>query len=141
MLPGAGGAQYLEGERSALFGFGHGLSYTAFAYRDLQVEKRGGCTCRVSLCVKNTGGMAGDEVVQIYVRDVESSVAVPDKTLQAFRRIHLEVGEEQTLEFTLGFEAFRLYGLDNEWRVEPGEFEILAGASSRDIRLTAQVIL
>ena len=135
LLPG-GSPIYLEGLRRELFPFGHGLSYTEFAYRDLKVEKRSGLyDYRVSLNVKNVGSRAGDEVVQLYVNDICSSVVTPELLLQGFERIHLEAGEEKQVSFTLGFDSFKLLNKNFEWVVEPGEFSIMVGASCRDIRL------
>ncbi len=140
-LPGAS-AEYLEGRRDAVYPFGHGLSYTAFAYRDLQLEE----TCapygvRVSLTVKNTGDRAGDEVVQLYVRDEESSIVTPMKQLRGFKRITLAPGEAKTVAFDLGFDDFKLMNKRYEWVVEPGDFMVMIGASSEDIRLEGRIIL
>lgn len=140
-LPGAS-AEYLEGKRNALYPFGHGLSYTDFAYSDLKVEKTGvPYGVRVSLTVENVGKRDGDEVVQLYVRDEESSIVTPAKLLKGFERITLKPGEAKTVTFDLGFDAFKLMNKRYEWAVEPGEFTIMAGASSEDIRLTGKVNL
>ncbi len=134
-LPGAS-TEYLEGRRDALYSFGHGLSYTEFAYSGLQIQKTGApYGVRVSLAVQNTGKRAGDEVVQLYVRDEESSVVTPLKLLKGFERISLVPGESKTVAFDLGFDAFKLLNKRYAWVVEPGEFTIMAGASSEDIRL------
>lgn len=135
MLPG-GSPFYLEGARRELFCFGHGLSYTEFSYADLKVEHVGGpYDYLVSAAVKNVGDRAGDEVVQLYVNDICSSVVTPGLLLQGFERIHLEAGEEKTVTFRLDFDSFKLLNKNFEWVVEPGEFSIMVGASSRDIRL------
>jgi beta-glucosidase len=140
-LPGAS-AEYLEGKRDAIYPFGHGLSYTEFTYHDLCLEKTGApYGVRVSLTVMNAGKRAGDEVVQLYVRDEESSIVSPSKLLKGFERISLAPGDAKTVTFDLGFDAFKLMNKRYEWVVEPGEFSIMAGASSEDIRLEGKVIL
>jgi beta-glucosidase len=140
-LPGAS-AEYLEGKRDALYPFGHGLSYTQFTYRDLCLEKTGvPYGVRISLTVVNVGKRAGDEVVQLYVRDEESSIVMPIKLLKGFERITLAPGEAKTVTFDLNYDAFKLMNKRYEWVVEPGEFTIMAGASSEDIRLEGKVLL
>jgi beta-glucosidase len=140
-LPGAG-SEYLEGRRDALYPFGHGLSYTEFSYSDLRLERTGApYGVHVSLNIQNTGKRAGDEVVQLYIRDEESSIVTPAKLLKGFERISLTPGEAKTVSFDLGFDAFRLMNKRYEWVVEPGEFTIMAGASSEDIRLEGKIVL
>lgn len=124
-----------EGSRRARYPFGFGLSYTSFEYRDLSVEKKGEYDYKVSAKIKNIGKIKGDEVVQLYVNDKVSSVITPLKELKGFERISLEAGEERTVEFNLDFDSFKLLNKDFQWVVENGEFEILVGASSEDIRL------
>ncbi len=123
-----------------LFPFGHGLSYTTFEYSDLVVEKAaGGGKAGVSLKLKNTGERAGAEVVQVYVRDVTASVERPAKELKAFRKVFLAPGEEQAVTFALTERDLAFYDVERQrWTAEPGEFEILVGSSSRDIRLTGK---
>ena len=133
-LPGAS-CDYLEGDRSPLYPFGHGLSYTKFAYSDLALNPSGGCDCEVSFTVTNVGSRDGDEVVQVYINDPDSSVVTPDKLLRKFKRITLAAGESRKVTFTLGFDDLKLLGLDWQWKVEPGEFRVMVGASSADIRL------
>jgi beta-glucosidase len=124
-----------------LFPFGHGLSYTAFAYRDLALALDGG-TVTATFKVKNTGTVAGKETVQLYVRDLESSLFRPDKELKGFAKVDLAPGEETEVSLSLGQRAFAFYDIGSrDWVVEAGEFEILVGASSRDIRLSAPVHL
>ncbi|MBN1559081.1 glycoside hydrolase family 3 C-terminal domain-containing protein [candidate division KSB1 bacterium] len=121
--------RYFDGE--ALYPFGHGLSYTTFAYRDLRAPElvKGDEPMNVSVVVKNTGALAGDEVVQLYVADVEASVPVPIRALQGFKRISLQPGEEKTVTFTLT--PYQLSLLDENDRrvVEPGVFKISVGGS------------
>ena len=126
-----------------LFPFGHGLSYTRFEYSDLQLSASQFATSeglKVQCQVRNAGARPGKEVVQLYVRDVQSSLVRPEKELKAFAKVSLEAGETKTVTFTLDQEAFWFYNpAAGGWQVEPGEFEILLGASSRDIRLRAAV--
>ncbi len=123
--------------------FGHGLSYTSFAYSDIKVDKsetdeNGEIT--VSFKVKNTGTLAGAEIAQLYVADKESTIFRPVKELKAFKKVFLESGEEKEISFTLGRRAFAFWNVNvNDWSVESGEFDILIGASSADIRLEAKV--
>lgn len=134
---------YDKKELEPLFPFGHGLSYTTFGYSNLKLnaEKLTEAeTLTISVDVTNTGAAAGKEVVQVYVRDVHSRVARPEKELKAFRKISLNPGETQTVTFRLDREAFWYFDTaQNGWVVEPGGFEILVGSSSRDIRLQAGV--
>ena len=130
-----------EGERNAKYPFGFGLSYTSFEYSDLVVEKMGRTDYTVRVTVKNVGDADGDEVVQLYVNDVVSSVMTPLKLLQGFERISLKAGEAKTVEFRLGFNSFRLLNKDYEWVVEDGDFEIMVGAASNDIRLSETITI
>jgi len=128
-----------------LFCFGHGLSYTTFAYSGLELSStriKPGDKVEVKVSVRNTGKRAGDEVVQLYVRDVESSVPRPPKELKGFQRVHLEPGEARTLTFSLDRVAMSFFDPNKgDWTAEPGVFEVLLGASSRDIRLSGSLTL
>lgn len=127
-----------------LFSFGHGLSYTEFSYSELSVPHRvrAGQPVKVRLSVKNTGRRRGKEVVQLYVGDPEASVPRPEKELRGFAKVDLRPGETAKLEFVLDARAFAFYDVGRgDWKVEPGVFEILAGASSRDIRTRARVFI
>ena len=128
-----------------LFPFGHGLSYTSFKYDNLRLSTKKimpDQTLTVKVDVTNTGKVAGKETVQLYVRDVESTFARPEKELKAFAKIELKPKQKKTLTFTLDREAFWYFNsAGNRWAVEPGEFEILIGSSSRDIRASAKVVL
>lgn len=122
----------------ALYPFGHGLSYTTFAYSDLRIDNpvigvQG--SVRLSCRVKNTGGVAGDEVVQLYLRDEVSSVTTYVKVLRGFERIHLKPGEEKEVSFVLTPQDLGLWNRDNRFVVEPGGFNVMVGSSSEDIRL------
>lgn len=134
---------YDKKDLEVLFPFGHGLSYTSFAYSDLRLDResmKDTDTLHVSLKVRNVGGRAGKEAVQLYVRDNESTAIRPVKELKGFEKVDLAPGEEKTVEFTLDKRSFAYYhtGL-KDWYVESGEFTILAGSSSRDIQLSGTV--
>ena len=125
-----------------LFPFGYGLSYTDFQFSDIAAEKLSDGRVRVTASVKNTGKRAGAEVVQLYVNDEKASVPRPEKELKGYEKVYLEPGESKSVEFILDSEAFAYYDMDlHRFTVEPGVFNILLGASSRDIRLTTAVTL
>ena len=125
----------------ALYPFGHGLSYTTFTYSDLHISpSHQGVQgdIHVSCKIKNTGKIKGDEVVQLYLRDEISSVTTYTKVLRGFERISLEAGEEQTVHFRLRPQDLGLWDKNMNFRVEPGSFKVMLGASSTDIRLHGQ---
>ncbi len=137
---------YIPGARSkgitrvsgALFPFGYGLSYTTFAYSGLSIDPdTAGLlnNVKVSFTVQNTGKRPGDEVAQLYINDVVSSVITYEKVLRGFERIHLKPGEKKTVTFTLTPRDLGFYGKDMEFTVEPGRFDVFVGSSSEDIRL------
>jgi beta-glucosidase len=116
-----------------LYPFGHGLSYTTFKYDDLKVSPAAvatGQAVAVSVKVTNTGDRAGDEVVQLYLRDMVSSVTRPLKELKDFRRITLAPGESRTVQFTITPDKLQFYNLDMKRVIEPGEFRLMVGTSS-----------
>lgn len=124
----------------ALYPFGYGLSYTTFEYSDLKISPAvitPNETVTVTLNVTNTGSRAGDEVVQLYTRDVVSSVTTYEKNLAGFERVHLQPGETKQVTFHLDRKQLELLNADMKWVVEPGEFVVMAAASSEDIRQTA----
>lgn len=135
------GDDYVDLTGMPLFPFGFGLSYTTFEYSDLTIdpaEMGASDTVRVRCALRNTGARAGDEVVQLYVRDVLASVARPVIELKGFRRIHLVPGARAPVEFTLGPAELRMLDRDMKWMVEPGAFRVLIGSSSKDIRLRGE---
>jgi beta-glucosidase len=114
------------------FDFGHGLSYTSFAYSNLQLSRKtipagGGGDVGVSVTVTNSGRRAGKEVIHLYVRDVVASLTPPGKRLKRFAKIHLEPGQSRTLSFTLNREDLSFIGADNKPTIEPGDFEVMVG--------------
>lgn len=124
----------------ALYPFGYGLSYTTFAYQDLDIKVNGP---EVTVCctVTNTGDRTGDEVVQLYLTDDVSSVTTYTKVLRGFERITLAPGESRSLTFTLGPQEMGLWDKDMRFTVEPGSFTVGVGASSQDIRLEGHFTL
>ena len=122
-----------------LFPFGHGLSFTTFEYSGLKVSTptaKADEKVEISIQVRNGGTRAGAEVVQLYLRDVESSLPRPEKELKRFRRVVLQPGQTETLRFTLDKAAMSFFDpRKQDWVAEAGVFEVLIGASSRDIRL------
>ncbi|MDP4208995.1 MAG: glycoside hydrolase family 3 N-terminal domain-containing protein [Bacteroidota bacterium] len=120
-----------------LYPFGYGLSFTSFEYSNLKIspeQQRAAGNVEVSVDVKNSGKMAGDEVVQLYINDEVSSVIRFVKELRGFERIHLEPGETKTVHFTLSPKELQMLDRDMKWVVEPGWFKVMVGSSSEDIR-------
>ncbi|TRX59222.1 glycosyl hydrolase [Fulvivirga sp. M361] len=134
------GYRYFDKQEEEMrFPFGYGLSYTDFSYRKLKIRKneKG---AMVSVIIKNTGPVSGDEIVQLYVSDKESSASRPMRELKGFKRVSLKPGESKKVEFSLDKEAFAFWSpISKKWIVEPGEFGIEIGASSRDLKL-AEII-
>ncbi|MCH5198113.1 MAG: glycoside hydrolase family 3 C-terminal domain-containing protein [Oscillospiraceae bacterium] len=123
--------------------FGYGLSYTSFEYSGLKLSKKkikDTDTLKVSFKIKNTGKAAGAEIAQLYVKDTESTVFRPEKELKGFKKVFLEPGEEKEVSIQLDKRAFAYYNVNiHDWHVESGKFEIMIGASSRDIKLSAEI--
>ena len=127
-------SRYLDVPNEALFPFGHGLSYTTFEYSNLTVElpteNPGVNPIKISVSVTNTGSRAGEEVVQVYVRDLVGSVTRPIKELKAFEKAMIEAGETQVFIFYLTHEDLAFYRANKTWGTEPGEYKIMVGGSS-----------
>jgi beta-glucosidase len=123
------------------FAFGHGLSYTTFAYNNVDVKTADGkVTAKVS--IKNTGKIAGAEVVQLYVKEDKPTVERPEKELKAFSKVFLKPGEEKIVTLQLNEDAFRYFDEGKmKWVHNPGKYTLLIGSSSRDIRKTTEVNL
>ena len=136
------GKAYADMSPEPLYYFGHGLSYTTFEYTGLHIappEIFSGGEATVTADIKNTGTCAGDEVVQLYIKDVISSVVTPVMELKGFQKIPLEPGEKKTITFTVNHEHLSLLNRHMERVVEPGVFEIMIGRSSQDIRLKGKI--
>lgn len=121
-----------------LFPFGFGLSYTDFEYSDVKTSRQAlkrNDSCIISFILKNAGNRAGDEVVQLYIRDLLASVARPVMELKGFQRVHLEAGESKEIRFAIGASLLSMLDINLKRVVEPGEFSIMLGSSSRDLRL------
>ncbi len=134
---------YDTAKKDVLFPFGYGLSYTTFEYSDIKLsasEIKDTDTVEVSFKIKNTGSVDGAEIAQVYVADKDSTIFRPEKELRAFTKVFLKAGEEKEVSLTLGKRAFAYYNVNiGDWHVETGEFDILVGASSRDIKLSAGI--
>jgi beta-glucosidase len=138
------GDDYVDLTGMPLFPFGFGLSYTTFEYSDLAIEPAaiepsGSATVRCT--IRNTGSRAGDEVAQLYIRDVLASVARPVMQLEGFQRVSLNPGESRVVTFRLGPAELRMLDRDMRWIVEPGAFRVMVGSSSKDIRLRGQLVV
>jgi beta-glucosidase len=122
------------------FAFGHGLSYTTFAYSNLKVQSSAnGATA--TFTIKNTGKVAGAEIAQLYVKQEKAALPRPEKELKGFEKITLQPGEEKQVSIALTNDAFKYFD-DNKhaWVLEPGTFDVLVGSSSRDIKLNGKVV-
>ena len=148
--PPAGDAQgqfrsgYIDERVSPQYAFGHGLSYTRFAYGQLHLDRtqlRGLDTLTATVDITNTGAVAGEEVVQLYLRDPVASLVRPVQELRDFAKIALQPGETRTLRFVIGRDKLSFFNAALQWVAEPGEFEIMIGASSADIRLRGRFAL
>lgn len=136
------GYRYYEKKKLPVqFAFGHGLSYSTFEYSNLTLEKEqitDQDTVKVSFDVTNTGKYVGKEIVELYVKDTESSVPRPEKEIKGFTKVELQPGESKHVEMELGKRSFAFYDVElGDWYAESGDYEILIGAASDDIRLKA----
>ena len=141
-------AQTDEGEsariKGLLYPFGYGLSYTSFGYSNLKINadsKTTNAPVSVSIDITNTGKVTGDEVMQLYIRDVLSSVTTYEKLLKGFERVHLQAGETKTLSFSIPRDELKLYNREMKFVLEPGEFQVMVGASSSDIKQTGSFVI
>ncbi len=136
------GDDYLDLTGQPLFPFGFGLSYTTFAYSALTIDRDSiapTASTTIHCRVKNTGTVAGDEVVQFYLRDMIATTARPVLQLEGFRRVHLAAGEEHDVSFPVGPQQLQMLDKGGHWVVEPGTFRIMIGSSSKDIRLRGEL--
>jgi len=129
---------YINLNGQPLYPFGFGLSYSRFEYSNLRFDKKQFAkndSTKVYCTIKNTSQLDGEEVAQLYVRDLLSSLAQPIKQLKGFQRIFLKAGESKEVSFTITPESLKMLNGEMKWVVEPGEFRIMIGASSKDIRV------
>ncbi|PAB60298.1 glycoside hydrolase family 3 N-terminal domain-containing protein [Anaeromicrobium sediminis] len=142
-MPGWHGGEYVEMDDTALFPFGYGLSYTKYKYSNLKISSKEVSpkdTISVSIDIENIGNRTGTEIIQLYINDIYSSITTPIKELKAFSRVTLEKGEKTTVHIPLSISSLSLINKNNESLVEPGEFEIMVGSSSRDEDLLKDII-
>lgn len=135
------GATYLYYNGEPEYAFGHGLSYTSFAYSKLAItpNKFPNGALLVRAEVANSGKRDGDEVVQVYIHDAAARVKRPNSQLVAFQRVHLKAGERRTLTFTVPAEQLAFWDEGKKmWVIQPGAFDVMVGSSSKDIRLKGQ---
>ncbi|MCK5226450.1 MAG: glycoside hydrolase family 3 C-terminal domain-containing protein, partial [Planctomycetes bacterium] len=128
-------SKYIDSHWTPLYPFGYGLSYTTFHYSNLKVSSDKISmeqSVNISVDVKNTGKRSGEEIVQLYIRDVVGSVTRPVKELKGFEKISLEPGEKKTVSFTLTAEQLKFYNIDNQFVAEPGTFKVMVGRNSID---------
>ena len=134
--------RYVDMPSTPLYEFGYGLSYTTFEYSNLKIipdKINPAGEAQIILDVKNSGKVKGDEVAQLYINDVISSVSTPVKELRGFTRISLEPGETKTVKFKILPEDLSLFDVNMKEVVEPGTFEVMVGSSSEDIRLKGKL--
>jgi beta-glucosidase len=135
------GAKYIDMPATPLYEFGFGLSYTTFEYSNLSIlpkEINNEGEVEITLEVKNTGKVKGDEVVQLYINDIVSSTSKPVKELKGYERVSLEPGEKKTVKLKLLPEDLSLFDRDMNFVVEPGTFEVMVGSSSNDLKLKGE---
>ena len=133
---------YIDQSSTPLFPFGYGLSYSTFDYGSLAIDSSqtdSDLLIKILVQVKNNGPFDGDEVVQLYLRDQESSVVTAVQQLTRFKRIFLKNGEQQTIEFHLTPADLALWNQQGKWVVEKGDFQVMVGSSSQDIRLEGRL--
>ena len=130
-------SNYLDAPNSPLLPFGYGLSYTQFEYKNLLANKEklaGNEVLDISVDIANTGDYDGEEIVQLYVRDMVASVTRPIKELKGFQKVSIGKGESETVAFKLSADDLKFYDFDLEYDWEPGEFEIMVGPNSNDVQ-------
>ncbi|MFZ1528766.1 MAG: glycoside hydrolase family 3 N-terminal domain-containing protein [Ferruginibacter sp.] len=135
---------YIDLQNSPRYAFGYGLSYTSFEYSNLKLSKTTISkkeSIRVSFTLKNSGSVAGEEVAQLYIRDKTGSIVRPIKELKDFSKLMLQPGQSKEISFTINAEKLSFYNADLKWDCEPGEFELMIGAASNDIKLKSGFVL
>ncbi|PRY52996.1 beta-glucosidase [Arcticibacter pallidicorallinus] len=137
-------SMYIDSPNSPMYAFGHGLSYTTFAYSDLKLDSSSinqNGEAVLSFRLTNTGKVTGEEVVQLYIHDEVASIARPLKQLKGFQKLSLKPGESRELKFTIKSELLSFYDNDLNWIAEPGKFKLMVGSASDDIRLQTNLTL
>ena len=137
-------SNYLDVRNDPLYPFGYGLSYTTFSYSDLQLsatEMSPTGSVEASVTVTNTGNVDATEIVQLYIRDLVASVSRPVKELKGFERITLKAGESKNVTFTITPEMLKFYNYDLKYVLEPGDFSIMVGPNSRDLKTAKLTVL
>ena len=130
-------SNYIDAPNTPLYPFGYGLSYTTFSYGDVQLDKTSfstGGNLKATVTVSNTGNYDGEEVVQLYIRDMVGSISRPVKELKGFQKIMLRKGESRTITFTITDNDLKFYNNDLKWVSEPGDFKVFVGGNSTDVK-------
>ena len=130
-------SNYLDVSNEPVYPFGYGLSYTSFSYSDIKLSNtslKGNQTLTATVSVTNTGSYDGKEVVQLYIRDVVGSVTRPVKELKGFQKITIKAGETKTVSFSISSNDLKFYNYDLKYDWEPGEFVIMIGGNSKDVK-------
>ena len=137
-------SNYLDVPNTPLFPFGYGLSYTSFAYSDFSINKkemRASEKITASVTVTNNGNYDGEEVVQLYIRDIVGSITRPLKELKGFQKVFLKKGESKKITFAIGIDDLKFYNYDLKWVAEPGDFEVMIGTNSEQVNKTGFKLL
>src|SRR5829696_2341068 len=137
-------SNYLDVSNDPLYPFGYGLSYTTFKYGELKLSSKslkGNQALKASVTVTNTGSREGKEVVQLYIRDIVGSIARPVKELKGFQKIALKPGESKQVSFTISADDLKFYNSDLKWVAEPGDFKLMIGTNSADVKEAAFTLL
>jgi beta-glucosidase len=135
---------YIDSPNTPRYAFGHGLSYTSFAYKDLELNRArmsSAGTVSLSFTLVNTGKVAGEEVVQLYLRDMVASTVRPLKELKGFEKVALKPGEQKRISFTIDRDTLSFFNQKLEWVAEPGDFQLMVGSAADDIRLQGMLEL
>src|SRR5690606_14583088 len=130
-------SNYLDVNNQPLYPFGYGLSYSTFEYSDIRLDKNSITADEkvlATVTVKNAGNYDGEEVVQLYLRDIYASVTRPVKELKAFQKIFLKKGESRDVSFEIGIDDLKFYNNELQWEAEPGDFVVFIGTNSRDLK-------
>jgi beta-glucosidase len=130
-------SNYLDVSNDPVYPFGYGLSYTTFNYSDIKLSSssmKSNQSVTATITVTNSGSKDGEEVVQMYLRDLVGSVTRPVKELKGFQKINLKAGESKTVSFKIGINDLKFYNYDLKYVAEPGDFKIFIGGNSRDVK-------